>query len=75
MQRNSKPTPQEKKEYFEQALKDAVELGVNPDNPQMIEPESRQHIYDISDQYPNAKPESIRLARKAFGDYYAWLTG
>jgi hypothetical protein len=74
VQRNVRPTPEEKKAYFDKALKDAVELGVNPDNPQMIEPESRNIIYEITDQYPDVKPALIKKARKVFRDYYSWLT-
>lgn len=67
-------TPAEEKEYFEHALKDAVELGVPPKNSQMFYVDILDALFDICKQYPNVKPASIQKARKLFDNYYAWLT-
>lgn len=67
-------TPEEEKEYFNQSLKDAVELGVPPKNSQMFYADVLDALFEICGQYPNAKPSSIQKARKAFDEYYDWLT-
>ena len=74
MQLNHLVTPKEENAYFEKCLKDAVELGSNPEKSQMFNANTLDDIFAVARSYPNTNPELIKTARENWRSYMAWRT-
>lgn len=74
MQTVKRITPEQEKEHFEKSLKDAVDLGIYPEKPQILTATVRLAIEKVADEYPNVKPASVKKAREVFASYFRWLT-
>lgn len=74
MQTQGFMTYKEQSEYFEKCLKEAVEIGAYPDNPELIDSKTLDHLWAIADAYPETKPELVKSAKDSWADYMSWLT-
>lgn len=59
--------------FFKKALKDAVELGINPRNSEMLDIDTLEAIWAISRAYPKTDVELVQKARAAWQSELDWL--